>query len=130
MNWKKIWKWVEHNRFTVAIPIIGLGVWLIAVGCTPETLSPLTNRMVNASQLQIDFDTMMASFEFAKADLERQALMQAEFTKAILMLASGSVADLPGLLQLLLGSGLLGFAADNIRKNGVIGGLKRNKYLE
>lgn len=127
MEWKKIWRWIDHNRFTVVIPIAALAIWLAAVGCTPETLSPLSGRMVNASQLQVDFDTMMASFELAKGDLERQALMQAEFTKAILMLASGSVADLPGLLQLLLGGGLLGFAGDNIRKNGVIGGLKRNK---
>jgi len=32
-----------------------------------------------------------------------------------------------GLLQLIFGTGLIGFFADNVRKNGVIAGLKRNK---
>jgi len=31
------------------------------------------------------------------------------------------------LLNVVLASGLLGVGADNVRKNGVIGGLKRNK---
>jgi len=125
--WTKIWKWIEHNRFTVVIPLIVLIFWIIAVGCTPETKSPVTGKLVTAAELQLDFDTVMASFELAKVDLERQAEMQTKFTEALMKLASGNVADWPGLAQMLIGGGLLGFFADNIRKNGVIGGLKRNK---
>lgn len=126
-NWLKVWKWIEHNRFTVIVPVLAIILWTIAVGCTPEVASPLTGRMVNAAQLQIDFDTVMASFRLAGENLERQALMQAEFTKILLGLASGGIADWSGLLQLLLGGGLLGFMGDNIRKSAVIGGLKRNQ---
>ena len=127
MNWQKIWKCIEHNRFTVFVPVIAIIIWLVAVGCTPVTRSPVSERMVNAAELEMEFDSVMKAFDLAKIDLERQAKMQGEFKKAIMALATGSVADWPGLLQLLIGSGLLGFAGDNIRKNGVIGGLKRNK---
>ncbi len=123
----KIWEWVEHNRMTVIVPAVALMLWFAAIGCTPETRSPVSGQMVNASELQLDFNTVMASFELAKVDLEHQAEMQGKFKDALLALASGSVADWPGLLQLLVGGGLLGFMGDNLRKNGVIGGLKRNK---
>lgn len=124
---KKIWEWIEHNRMTVIVPAVALILWFAAIGCTPETRSPVSGRMVNAGELQLDFDMVMASFELARVDLEHQAEMQGKFKEALLALASGSVADWPGLLQLLVGGGLLGFMGDNLRKNGVIGGLKRNK---
>ena len=41
-----------------------------------------------------------------------------------MQLASGGVADMPGLLKLLLTGGGLGAIADNIRKRGLISGLK------
>ncbi len=127
MSWTKVWNWLEHNRFSVIVPVVALVLWIVAVGCTPQAVSPLSGRLVTAAELQVDFDTTMARFDLASADLERQAEMQSEFRELLLALASGSIADWSGLLQMLLSGGLIGFFADNVRKNGVIGGLKRNK---
>ena len=132
---KKIWKVIEHHRFTVIAPVVGAAVWLVAVGCTPLTVSPLDDaKRVNASQLSIEFKSwearqaiVAAKFEAAGEDLTRQAEANEAFKQTLLTLASGSVADWPGLVQLLIGGGLLGVIGDNVRKNGVIGGLKRNK---
>lgn len=124
----KIWKWIDHNRWTVIMPVVGVILWLIAVGCTPSVESPTQpGKLVNAAELQIEYDYMIARFDEAATDLDRQAESQNEFKQIILALASGSVAGWPGLLQMLFGGTLLGLTGDNIRKSGVIGGSKRNK---
>ena len=133
--WKTMLKIVGHNRFTVIAPVIGGLIWLVAVGCTPMTINPLDDtKLVDVSQLGIEFKSwearqaiVAAKFEAAGEDLTRQAEANEAFKQTLLTLASGSVADWSGLVQLLVGGGLLGVVGDNIRKNGVIGGLKRNK---
>jgi hypothetical protein len=135
MEWKKLWKTIEHHRYTVVCPVEGAGVWVAAVGCTPMTSSPLDDaKQVNASQLSIEFKSwearqaiVAAKFEAAGQDLTRQAEANEVLKQTLLTLASGSVADWSGLVQLLVGGGLLGVLGDNVRKNGVIGGLKRNR---
>jgi hypothetical protein len=136
MKWyQKAWNTIEHHRYTVVTPVIGGLIWVAAVGCTPMTTSPLDEaKLVNASQLSIEFKSwearqaiVAAKFEAAGEDLTRQAEANEAFKQTLLELASGSVADWSGLVQLLVGGGLLGVVGDNIRKNGVIGGLKRNK---
>ncbi|MBE0534535.1 MAG: hypothetical protein IH624_02620 [Phycisphaerae bacterium] len=130
---KKVWKWVEHNRFTVVCPVTAAILWLGAAGCTPVTQSPMdAAAMVNARELSVEYQrwlaqqkVMEARFEAAGQDLTEQAEANVRFTEALLSLASGSVASWPGLAQLLVGGGLLGVVGDNIRKNGVIGGLKK-----
>jgi hypothetical protein len=132
MEWKKFWKTIEHHRYTVMAPVIGAVVWVAAVGCTPMTASPLDEaKLVNASQLSIEFKSwearqtiVAAKFEAAGEDLTEQAEANEAFKQTLLTLASGSVADWSGLVQLLIGGGLLGVVGDNIRKNGVIGGLR------
>jgi len=132
---KKCWKWLNHNRFFVLGPVVGLMLWAYALGCTALTQSPLDiSRMVNANQLDIDFKTwqaqqeiMAAKFEIAGKDLVHQDEQNAKLKETILGLASGGIPDVPGLLKLLIGGGGLGAIVDNIRKGGVIGGLKRNK---
>lgn len=131
---QKVWKWLNHNRFVVIGPVVGLMLWAYALGCTPETISPLDiSRMVNASRLDIDFKTwqaqqeiMTAKFDAAGKDLIRQEEQNAALKETILGLASSGIPDMPGLLKLLVGGGGLGAIIDNIRKGGVIGGLKRN----
>ena len=131
----KVWKWLNHNRYVVIGPLVGLMLWAYALGCTPETASPLDiGRMVNASQLEIDFKTWQAQqeitaakFDAAGQDLVRQEEQNAKLKETILGLAAGGVPDVPGLLKLLIGGGGLGAIVDNVRKGGVIGGLKRNK---
>ena len=132
---QKIWKWLNHNRFVVIGPIVGLMLWTYALGCTALTQSPLdVSRMVNAGQLEIDFKTwqsqqeiMAARFEAAGKDLVHQEEQNAELKETILGLATGGIPDMPGLLKMVMGCGLLGAIGDNVRKGGVIGGLKRNK---
>ncbi len=126
---RKIWKVIEHHRYTVVCPVIAMGVWVAAVGCTPMTASPLDDaKRVNASQLSIEFKSwearqaiVAAKFEAAGEDLTRQAEANEAFKQTLLTLASGSVADWSGLVQLLVGGGLLGVLGDNVRNNAVIG---------
>lgn len=129
---KKMWTWIEKNRFTVMAPLVGLLIWGIAFGCTPVTVNPTNpSDMVNARELAVEFtiyqkqnEIMLEKFAAAGEDLKYQAEQMAKFQELLITLASGNVADLPGLLTLVLGSGLVGFVGDNIRKNGVIAGQK------
>jgi hypothetical protein len=124
---------LEHNRFTVVCPVVAAIVWLTAVGCTPVTFSPTDQtKLVNARELNTEYEVwqaqnkaMEAKFTAAGKDLEEQAVQQEQFKQFLLTLASGNVADWSGLVQLLVGGGLLGALSDNVRKSGVIGGLKR-----
>ena len=132
---QKIWKWLNHNRFVIIFPVVAIMLWAYALGCTPLTMSPLDPaRMVNVAQLDLDFRTwqsqqeiMAAKFEAAGFDLEQQTEQNEKLKTTLLGLASGGVPDVPGLLKLLIGGGGLGAIVDNIRKGGVIGGLKRNR---
>ena len=132
---KRIWKLIEHHRYTVVCPVIAMGLWVAAVGCTPMTASPLDDaKQVDAGQLSIEYQEWLATqkvieakFEAAGEDLTEQAEANEVLKQTLLTLASGSVADWSGLMQLLVGGGLLGVLGDNVRKNGVIGGLKRNR---
>ena len=135
MDLKRIWKTIEHHRYTVVCPVIAMGLWVAAVGCTPMTVSPVDEtKQVNARQLSIEYQgwqaqqkVIEAKFEAAGEDLNEQAEANEAFKQTLQTLASGSVADWSGLVQLLIGGGLLGVLGDNVRKNGVIGGLKRNR---
>jgi len=132
---RKIWKWIDHNRCAVIGPIIAIMIWAYALGCTALTRSPLEPaRMVNVQQLDLDFKTwqsqqeiMAAKFEAAGLDLEQQAASNEKIKEMILGLASGGIPDMSGLVKLLVSGGGAGLIIDNIRKGGVIGGLKRNK---
>lgn len=125
----KLWKWIEHNRFAVIAPIIMLAVWLYAVGCTPTTASPLNpNKQVTTAELELDLQSWLAQneiigkrFEYAAQDIERQKQAWAEVQAVIMKLATGSVADLPGLLQMVMGGTFIGVLADRARASGVIG---------
>lgn len=90
--------------------------------------------MVTEQQLSIDLkswqaqqEIALAKFEAAGKDIEQQKENNAKIQTMILDLASGGIPDMSGLLKLLLGGGGLGAIADNVRKRGLIAGLKRNK---
>lgn len=131
----KIWKWIDHNRFIVIGPIVAIAIWAYAVGCTPQTRSPLDpKRLVTERELGLDLkswqaenEIMIAKFEAAGEDLEEQRQNNKKLEDFIVAIASGNVADLPGLITLLITGGGLGAITDNIRKRGLISGLKRNK---
>ena len=132
---QKVVKWMNHNRYVLIFPVVGIMLWAYALGCTPTTMSPLfPGRMVNVNQLDIDFMTwqsqqeiMAAKFEAAGLDLEQQKAGNEKIKEMIFSLASGGIPDTPGLLKIIIGGGGLGAILDNIRKGGVIGGLKRNR---
>jgi len=68
---QKVWKWLNHNRWAVICPIVGIMLWSYALGCMALTTSPLdVSRMVNASQLEIDFKTWQAQQEITAAKFE------------------------------------------------------------
>jgi len=119
----------------VLAPIVAIVIWAWAVGCTPWVFSPLDpTRHVTEAGLQLDLKTwqseqeiMIAKFEAAAADIEKQKEDMKKIQDLVLSLASGNVADLPGFLTLLFGTGAIGAVTDNIRKRGLISGLKRNE---
>ena len=130
----KVIKWIDHNRFVVIAPIAGLIIWIAAVGCTALTPSPTqAGKMADAAELETEFSVwqleqqeIMIKFDAARADLEKQRAQWNEFQQILITLASGGVADWAGLVQLLISGGAIGAIADNIRKRGLIAGLKRN----
>jgi len=134
---KKITDFIDYNRFAVATTILTLLVWFYAIGCTPLTESPVSpGQAVNAAELETEFavwqkqnEAMMIRFEAAGRDLQQQAENQAKIQQAIMSIASGQVTNFGALAELLMSGGLIGVIADNIRKNGVIAGLKRNKEV-
>ena len=132
----KIWSSIEKNRYSTILPIIGIiGFLYIAFGCVPKTISPVGSGVkVNASELERDYETWKISieqtvkrFEYAAADIEKQQEQWSKITNVLMKVASGGVTNYSGLLNIVLTSGLLGIGADNVRKNGVIAGLKRGK---
>ena len=98
---RKIWKTIEHHRYTVVAPVVGGLIWVAAVGCTPMTASPLDDaKLVNTGQLSVEFKSweakqaiVAAKFEAAGEDLTRQAEANEAFKQTLLTLASGSVAE-------------------------------------
>jgi len=133
--WPKVWSVVEKNRWTVLVPMLGAVMWIMAgICCTPETKSPTRPTvMVNAAELQQDYQQWVSDcnltakrFEYAATDIKQQQEKWTAAENALMQVSTGNVTSWTGLLGLLSGSGLIGLFADNIRKNGVIGGLKRN----
>lgn len=130
--WKKIWNWIEHNRWAVIAPLVGLIIWAVAVGCTPIVTSPITGEPVTPDELSVEYEVYMLQhqgtlkkFEAAEEEIQRQIEDMEKIKEVLLALASGSVADWPGLLQLLISGGAIGVVLDNVRKGAVIGGMKR-----
>jgi len=131
----RIWKWIDHNRFVVIGPITAIAIWFYALGCTPQTPSPLEpKRMVTERELGLDLkvwqaenEIMILRFEAAGQDLEEQRQNNKKLEDFIMAMASGNVASLPGLVTLLITGGGLGAVTDNIRKRGLISGLKLKK---
>jgi len=132
----KVWSWIEKNRWTVIMPLVAMVLWVVVgVTCTPTTPSPIRpDVLVTAEQLALEYETWLNDcnsvarrFKFARSDIDKQLQQWNKLQETFMTLASGSVTTWPGLLQLLISGGAIGLFADNIRKNGVIGGLKRNR---
>jgi len=132
----KIWSVIEKNRWTIIVPLLGVLLWSYAsLSCMPITESPVRQGvMLSATELQQEYDTwttnnelIVKKFELAAEDIKRQQEQYSKIESAVMSIVSGNVTTWTGLLNLILGSGIIGVSADNIRKNGVIAGLKRNK---
>jgi hypothetical protein len=128
----KIWKFIEYNRWLCAALVLVAVATFGGFYCTPLTQSPMdTARMVDERQLAIDYKTWQseqtvtaAKFESAGEDLQEQAARNTQIENMIGSLATGQLPDVPGFLKLLLGAGGIGAVYDNIRKRGLITGLK------
>ena len=132
----RIWSVIEKNRWTTIIPVVGLILWIVlSVSCVIKTASPTRDgALVSAAELELDYHIWIADcnataekFEFAATDIERQQAEWNKITSVLMQVASGGVTNYSGLLNIVLASGMLGVGADNVRKNGVISGLKRGK---
>jgi hypothetical protein len=129
---EKIWQFIEYNRWFVAGVILALAVTLGGIYCVPVTPSPLQPaKMVDEKGLALEFKTwqmqcqvMQDQFTAAGEDLQAQAARNGQIETMIVDLASGRIPDIPSFLQVLLASGGLGAVYDNIRKRGLISGLK------
>lgn len=130
----KILKWINYNRFVVIGPILGLIIWFSGWSCTPLTESLLNpGRMINESQLVVELKTwkaqqeiFMIKFEAAGEDIAQQKENNKKLEAMVLDLASGGIPDMAGLVKLVFGGLALGAGGDNIRKRGLIAGLKIN----
>lgn len=135
MDWlKKAVEFVDYNRWLVVGFIAGVLVMAGGLSCEPLTESPTNpQKLVDAKELQTDFarwqadqQIIAAQFEQAGEDLKSQQEAQDKITKFLLDIASGAAVDWQAGLQLVLAGGGLGAIVDNIRKRGVIAGLKKN----
>lgn len=133
---EKLWSVIEKNRWATIVPVIGIIAWVaLSLSCSLTTLSPIRSGVqVNAVELELDYQTWIADcnttakrFKFAASDIERQREQWSKIESALMSVASGNVTSFTGLLGILTTTGLIGFGADNLRKNGVIAGLKRKK---
>jgi hypothetical protein len=131
----KLWSLIEKNRWTVICPFFGVILWLYAsFGCIATASNPLNpEQQVTAVELSRIYEiekqnrlSIDKKFEWAAEDIKEEQERFNQVQATILKLASGDVSDWGGLVQLLFTGGFVGLFADNIRKNGVIGGLKRN----
>lgn len=131
-----IWNVIEKNRWTTIMPFCSIIAWIVlSIGCEITTLSPTRDGVkVSVAQLQQDYDTWVSDcnatakrFESAAADIETQQDERAKISEILMAVASGNVTNYTGLLSMITTAGLFGVGADNVRKNGVIAGLKRNK---
>ena len=121
----KFWKWIEHNRFLVMGLLLSV---VVAVSCTePQVPSPLDpGRLVNSVGLKLDFkqwvadSNMVARFEAAGEDLTKQAERNNKVERLIADIAANPT-NWPGIL---FTGGGIGAIIDNIRKRGLISGLK------
>lgn len=130
----RIWENIEHNRFTVLALVFSAVLAVGAYSCTPTVQSPISGQVVGPAELQTEFrvwqkkvESESLQYEAAAEDIERQAEQIAEVQKALVGVVNTVNPAAGGLLTTILGSGVVGLFADNIRKNGVIGGLKRNR---
>lgn len=132
--WTKIKKFVNYNRFIVIGPIVGLLLWFYATSCTPITRDPISpDKFVNAIELKQSFESWQADqakitklYEIAGEDLKQQEESNRKIEELIVNLATGGIADMPGLIKLIVAGGALGAIGDNVRKRGLIQGLKKN----
>lgn len=128
----KILKFINYNRWLIIGCAFAVIVVFGGIYCTPLTISPLfPTKMVDERGLSVDFKTwqaqstiMQAKFEAAGEDLAEQKERNSKIEQAIVDVASGKIPDLPSALKVLLASGGLGAFYDNIRKRGLISGLK------
>jgi hypothetical protein len=125
----KIWKWLECNRFLVVGVLLSA---IVAINCTlPQVVSPLDpGRLVDSRGLDLEFrqwqadcNVMAIRFKAAGEELTEQIDRNTKLEKLITDIATNAPNPLswPGLL---LSGGGLGAIIDNIRKRGLISGLK------
>ena len=130
----KIWTFIDHNRFFVIAFIMSIILLVCQYSCVPQTQSILVSgRMIDDRQLalelkewQVKNELMIAKFGSAAEDLVLQKQQLDKLSKFIIRIGSGDIPTIPDILKYLVAGGGIGAIVDNVRKRGLIAGLKRN----
>jgi hypothetical protein len=105
------------DKWTFLLSLVMCGFLLIyAYGCEPTTKS-LTDptRMVDRAMLQIELNTMLATYEQRIDDLNRQEEIRNILLQQSLLVAQGGTPNPLGILTSLLAILGIGAAADDVR---------------
>ena len=121
---KTIAKTTNGLTATIIAVVLALIIGVIGFACTPATKSQLDPaRKVDARELNIEYQIWLAEqqvqqrrFELAAEELDAQAEQLTALGDIVQTLASGGVPNVPGLIQLVLGAGVLGLVTDNVRR--------------
>lgn len=109
---------------TIVCLCLSLVIGVISFSCMPETVSPVNpEHKLNARELEHAYQIWQAEqqvqqrrFELAAEDLDAQVEQLTAFGELIQTLGAGGVPNVPGLIQLVLGAGVVGLITDNVRR--------------
>jgi len=101
-------KWLYEQRYKTILPIaIIIGIILTGGMSKPLTRSPISGNKVDAEQLRIEFDHMIAQYKYSAELLQEQLERRDKIAKFITALASGQATNWGGVANLALSAGLL-----------------------
>lgn len=120
-----IGSFIEKHRFTLLAVVLST----LAVGCAlfdPTTASPTTPAQhVDRPQLDAEVAAFTAKAQAAYTDLDRKEAVKQQIIETL----GGFMGQIPGIppnvVTAVTSLLALGATGDNLRKNGVIAGLKR-----
>lgn len=130
-----VWSFVEKNRFLLVCIFLSMFIFFYGSCMEPVTSSVLNpEKSVTAKQLELEYvqwlhdvNEQSMKFNFASDDIAAKKASLDKLYNCISQLAQGNVGGFEEGMLFLIGGGGLGAIVDNIRKRGVISGLKMMK---
>jgi len=119
---------LRHNQFLALalVIVLALGVWI--VGCESSTQSPVdSTKQLTRPQLTATYDKLMADFQIAYDDLNKQDIFKQKLFEIGLVAAQGGTVNPVGAGVTLLSILGIGAVVDNRKKDSVIKTLQNGK---